>query len=221
MAFFDKVKDFSLQASQKLATEYSNFKEEEARKKVEAEAEKARLLAEAEAAEARRLAQLKIDQENGDAPIYTIGGMDVYIDRLVISRNKNSSAFVGSDKTILFIDITSVQNKAASILNKAHFEFSFAGASENAGVKGLFFKESNNENLVFYDEKKEKELAAEICDYINKRIRELKMSQYKPVQQIVEKTSAADEILKFKQLLDVGIITQQEFDEKKKQLLNL
>ena len=33
--------------------------------------------------------------------------------------------------------------------------------------------------------------------------------------------SAADEILKFKQLLDSGIITQEEFDLKKKQLLGL
>ena len=33
--------------------------------------------------------------------------------------------------------------------------------------------------------------------------------------------SAADEIMKFKQLLDGGIITQEEFNEKKKQLLNL
>lgn len=33
--------------------------------------------------------------------------------------------------------------------------------------------------------------------------------------------TAADEILKFKQLLDVGAITQEEFDAKKKQLLGL
>ena len=33
--------------------------------------------------------------------------------------------------------------------------------------------------------------------------------------------SSADEILKFKQLLDVGAITQEEFDAKKKQLLEL
>ncbi len=36
-----------------------------------------------------------------------------------------------------------------------------------------------------------------------------------------EPISAADEILKFKQLLDAGIITQEEFEAKKKQLLNL
>ena len=34
-------------------------------------------------------------------------------------------------------------------------------------------------------------------------------------------TSAADEIMKYKQLLDAGAITQEEFDAKKKQLLGL
>ena len=33
--------------------------------------------------------------------------------------------------------------------------------------------------------------------------------------------SVADELLKFKQLLDAGVITQEEFDKKKKELLNL
>ena len=33
--------------------------------------------------------------------------------------------------------------------------------------------------------------------------------------------SAADEILKYKQLLDLGALTQEEFDAKKKQLLAL
>ena len=33
--------------------------------------------------------------------------------------------------------------------------------------------------------------------------------------------SAADELKKFKELLDMGVISQEEFDEKKKQLLGL
>ena len=33
--------------------------------------------------------------------------------------------------------------------------------------------------------------------------------------------SAADEILKFKQLMDAGVITSEEFESKKKQLLGL
>ena len=52
-----------------------------------------------------------------------------------------------------------------------------------------------------------------------------------PKNQQVEKTSytpsmtnissVADEIKKYKELLDSGILTQEEFDKKKKELLNL
>lgn len=37
----------------------------------------------------------------------------------------------------------------------------------------------------------------------------------------ISKTSSADEILKYKKLLDIGAITQEEFDKKKKQLLDI
>ena len=37
----------------------------------------------------------------------------------------------------------------------------------------------------------------------------------------IEQVSSADELLKFKNLLDIGAITQAEFDAKKKQLLGL
>ncbi|MDT6623860.1 SHOCT domain-containing protein, partial [Enterococcus faecium] len=37
----------------------------------------------------------------------------------------------------------------------------------------------------------------------------------------VEITSQIDEIRKYKELLDEGIISQKEFNEKKKELLNL
>ena len=42
-----------------------------------------------------------------------------------------------------------------------------------------------------------------------------------PAQETTKELSAADEILKFKNLLDGGVITQEEFDAKKKQLLGL
>lgn len=43
----------------------------------------------------------------------------------------------------------------------------------------------------------------------------------KPNKNMTATISAADEIKKFKELLDCGIITQEEFDAKKKQLLGL
>jgi len=38
---------------------------------------------------------------------------------------------------------------------------------------------------------------------------------------LLDNNSQADEILKFKNLMDQGIITEEEFQAKKKQLLNL
>lgn len=42
-----------------------------------------------------------------------------------------------------------------------------------------------------------------------------------PIQRTDNSTSNADELKKFKELLDMGVITQEEFDQKKKQLLGL
>ena len=53
--------------------------------------------------------------------------------------------------------------------------------------------------------------------------REVELEQQKSAPTTVQTSSpsVADEIMKFKQLLDCGAITQEEFDAKKKQLLGL
>ena len=50
---------------------------------------------------------------------------------------------------------------------------------------------------------------------------EAKQPQVIQSHQPVNNVSAADEIRKYKELLDMGAITQEEYDAKKKQLLNL
>ena len=52
------------------------------------------------------------------------------------------------------------------------------------------------------------------CDYVKQHKKEEPISVAAPF-------SEADEILKFKNLLDMGVITQEEFDAKKKQLLGI
>ena len=49
------------------------------------------------------------------------------------------------------------------------------------------------------------------------------MDEYKKIKERENNTSfsAADELKKYKELVDEGVITQEEFDEKKKQLLGL
>ena len=62
------------------------------------------------------------------------------------------------------------------------------------------------------------EQAREIVDFIQKRKDELSVPQ---ASTIIQQTSAADELKKFKELLDMGIITEDEFNAKKKELLGL
>ena len=49
----------------------------------------------------------------------------------------------------------------------------------------------------------------------------VKDKDYFVLTTLVGASTVADEILKFKELLDVGAITEEEFVAKKKQLLNL
>lgn len=55
--------------------------------------------------------------------------------------------------------------------------------------------------------------------FIKKKIDDLKKQKNTPT--VVAATSTADELKKFKDLLDMGAITQEEFDAKKKELLGL
>ena len=59
------------------------------------------------------------------------------------------------------------------------------------------------------------ELAEEIMTALQVAVDKVKMSE------LSTKTSVADEILKFKNLLDLGAITEEEYNVKKKQLLGL
>jgi Bacterial PH domain/Short C-terminal domain len=57
-------------------------------------------------------------------------------------------------------------------------------------------------------------------DAVNSEMDKIRKSNSAPTQ-VVQQVSAADEIVKFKSLLDSGVITQEEFEIKKKSLLGL
>ncbi len=69
-----------------------------------------------------------------------------------------------------------------------------------------------NENTFTFEETNTSNTQMEeIHNYIDKQIEQLK--------NINSSLSTADEILKFKNLLDMGIINQEEFERKKNELL--
>ena len=94
-------------------------------------------------------------------------------------------------------------------------------------VNGRSGGRQNDDVLFFFDEdttKLDKAYIA-ICEGIDAAaqpvIQEAPAPQIAPQPATTPATSVADELLKFKQLLDMGAITQEEYDAKKKQILGL
>lgn len=121
---------------------------------------------------------------------------------------------VTGGKKLSFSDITSVQFKEPTGMSAGFIQLSYPGSLENkAGVMAAV----NDENSILF-RADQLPLAREIVDYIENGRKQAKVPQ---AATVVQQTSAADEIKKFKELLDSGVITQEEFDAKKKQLLGL
>lgn len=141
-------------------------------------------------------------------------GLKVYEDRIVITHSGVLNFFamgMKGDKTIYYSDLTAVQFKKAGWV-AGHIQFSLLGGRESVG--GVFAA-SGDENTITISSN-ENEIAEKMVAYIQEKIKEARQPKV-----AVAATSAADELKKFKELLDMGVITQEEFDTKKKQLLGL
>ena len=157
-------------------------------------------------------------------PLYILDGglkdiIYVYEDYIVISHRGVLNALamgIKGDKTLYFSDITSVQFKKPG-LSAGYIQFSIPGGNES---KGGVFSAMSDENTVAISQNAQIYQIEEIVEYINKKIREVKSNSGASTT-VVNQISSADELKKFKELLDSGVITQEEFDAKKKQLLGL
>lgn len=160
--------------------------------------------------------------EEEDKAIFDLQGygvrMRVYKDYCVISGKKGMFGFLAQrafdgDKTFYYSDLTSVQYRDASTFINGFIQLEYPGS--HSGENNL-----NSENsFVIMKGVSNIEECKKAYEYIKTRIHECKSKKNAPV--VVNTLSAADEIKKYKELLDLGIITQEEFDQKKKQLLNL
>lgn len=114
------------------------------------------------------------------------------------------------EKSIPLKSITAIQFKEPSMVTTGYIQFAYSGSTETKGGTMSAVKDENTITFV----KKELDKARELVDLI-----ESKRHVNEPPSN--NSVSAADEILKMKELLDAGILTQEEFDTKKKQLLNI
>ena len=118
-------------------------------------------------------------------------------------------------KRIDYDQLTAIQYKKPGNI-AGYLQFAYPGAIENKGNRASDIIDDENTIPVssnYVDD------ADRIYEFIEKRRRELR--QASTTRGVVNQISEADELLKFKQLLDMGVITQEEFEAKKKQILGI
>lgn len=140
---------------------------------------------------------------------------------LTISRpglmSKMSLGFTG-DKTIMINQISGVQIKKVG-LARGYIQFIMAGTKE---VKSGIIGGKIDENVVYSDSsfKKSNKQINDDFEEIKKYIEDFNSNQNNTtVVQNVK--SPVEQVKELKELLDMGAISQEEFDKKKKELLNL
>ena len=167
-----------------------------------------------------KIKQEEIEDDKDKEVVYKIEGVRgrnirVYKDKAVIIVKVGFGSFLtgnatDGEKTIYYKDVISVQFKKSGVAI-GYLQLETASATMNNKHNNFF-----NENSFTFDTTKvSNEQMEEVANYVKKRV-----EAYKNIETVqVNNFSMADEIKKYKELLDMGAITQEEFDVKKKELL--
>lgn len=140
------------------------------------------------------------------------GTVIVYPNKVVLKYSR----FLGSgkgEKEIRINSITGIQLKNPGLTN-GYIQFSFSGSGEQKGRST--FDAAKDENTIMISSKKQYEQMEKVKELIG-RYQDSSESHIIPTQEL----SVADEINKFAELRDAGILTNEEFEAKKKQLLGI
>lgn len=155
----------------------------------------------------------------------TNGILHVYEDKVVISR-KTVAGFISQgikgEKTLYYNDITGIEYKKPSIWANGYIKFIVPGSKESnqsvsiLGTTTEAMQDSNSLILRAFN-KRFPEESERIYKLILQKIKNSKVNKVEDTRNNI--SSSVDEIKKFKELLDIGAITQEEFDRKKQELL--
>ncbi len=142
--------------------------------------------------------------------------MQVYPNRVVIDAKKGfQGAITGRSvfgtKEIYYESMTSVQYCKPGLIRNGYIHFEYPGA---AHCDNIFLSENT---FIVAKMISDLKLCEQAYQYIQERV--LFYKRQKEAERAP--ASAADELRKFKTLLDEGAITQAEYEAKKKQLLGL
>lgn len=110
------------------------------------------------------------------------------------------------DKEILISHISSIQFKNANFLMNGYIQFAFVGGLE---AKRGIFEGTHDENTIMFNQDQQPAFEA-LRNELQRRI---------STKQPVDKLSSMDEIEKLASLRDKGIVSEDEFQKKKRELL--
>lgn len=158
----------------------------------------------------------------------TNGSLVVYEDRVVITR-KTIMGFIvqgfTGDRTIPFSNISSIEFRKPSLLANGYIQFIVSGTLPVLAKTSIFgtsqesLKDPNTIVLRAFSSNVPVKAEAIYQLILNKIDESAKIEGGKSVVTNDIKLSVADEIRKFKKLQEEGIISQEDFDRKKQQLL--
>ena len=148
-----------------------------------------------------------------EGPIMVLNGvngqLELYLNKVVIKRKgvlaKMTQGFFKGDKEIYIKQLSGIQVKMGTSLTNGYIQFTLAGGNEN--TKGLLNATQDENSLVF--SKKDNKTV----NLIKGKIEDFMSAGSNP--KISDASSAVDEIKKFKELFDAGILTEEEFNKLK------
>ena len=143
-------------------------------------------------------------------------GQLIVTDRKIIIKRKGLGGVIArgalaGDKEIPVRSITAIEFKEAGWLANGRIQFSIQG---EVGHKGGAVSAVSDENTLIFTKGQQDGFVQ-----AKKLIEELMAKAEQPTHQIVNQVSSADELKKFAELRQQGLITEEEFNKKKKELL--
>ena len=154
---------------------------------------------------------------------YNFDTLDYGKARIIIKDNSVTIARSGfmakmkyghtGERTFMIDQISAVELKEAGLI-MGHIQFIIAGTTAKKQPLFASQKDRADDNTVMFSNKALNATAREIKEYIEQRKSGNNIN-------VNSQKSPIEEVKALKELLDMGAITQEEFDKKKKELLNL
>lgn len=146
------------------------------------------------------------------------GQLNVYNDRVEIIKTMGSKKSAFGDKTIFLNQISGIVIKEYTFLSPGYIHFSATGDISSPTRRAGVFNAIQDENTFIFN-KEDIDFVKEIKSKIEELLSYQSKSNEQPISQPI--SNDPDLIRKYKKLFDDGIITKEEYDLKKREILGL